>query len=150
MAIKIEGASLRYLDELYVIEQQSFKEEAFSKHQIAYLLAEYNAISLVARINGEIAGFIIGRIEMEDKLIAGHILTIDVLPNHRRKGISQQLLGEIEAIFRKEGAVECRLEVREDNAAALSLYQKLGYQKVARLEQYYGETHGLYLRKTLE
>jgi ribosomal protein S18 acetylase RimI-like enzyme len=44
---------------------------------------------------------------------------------------------------------ECRLEVREDNAAALNLYQKLGYKKVGKLEKYYGEAHGLYLQKTL-
>lgn len=148
MEIKIEGASPRHLDELYAIEQQSFKEEAFSKQQIAYLLAEYNAVSLVARVNGEIAGFVIGRIDIERKLTAGHILTIDVALIHRRSGIAQQLLREIEAIFKKKGATECRLEVREDNAAALNLYQKLGYRKVAWLERYYGEAHGLYLRKT--
>jgi ribosomal-protein-alanine N-acetyltransferase len=92
---------------------------------------------------------VIARIDVERRLIAGHILTIDVAPIHRRNGIAQKLLCEIEDLFRQKGAAECRLEVREDNVAALSLYQKLGYKKVARLEHYYGEAHGLYLRKTL-
>jgi ribosomal-protein-alanine N-acetyltransferase len=149
METQIEGASLRLLDELYEIEQQCFKDEAFPKQQIAYLLAEYNSISLVARVNGEIAGFVIGRIDVDRKLPVGHILTIDVVPIHRRKGIAQQLLREIEEIFRQKGAVECCLEVREDNDAALSLYRKLGYAKIAKLDRYYGEAHGLYLKKAL-
>jgi len=147
---RIEDASLRLLDELYEIEQQCFKDEAFPKQQIAYLLAEYNSVSLVARVNGEIAGFVIGRIDVDRKLPVGHILTVDIVPTHRRKGIGQQLLREIEEIFRQKGAVECRLEVREDNEAALSLYQKLGYAKIAKLEHFYGEAHGLYLKKALQ
>jgi len=149
METQIEGASLRLLDELCEIEQQCFKDEAFPKQQIAYLLADYNSISLVARVNGDIAGFIIGRIDIDRKLPAGHILTIDVVPIHRRKGIAQQLLREIEEIFRQKDAVECRLEVREDNDAALGLYRKLGYVKIAKLDRYYGKAHGLYLKKPL-
>jgi ribosomal protein S18 acetylase RimI-like enzyme len=79
----------------------------------------------------------------------GHILTVDIEPSHRRKGIAQKLLHEIEAIFIERGIKECRLEVREDNVAASNLYQKLGYKKVGKLEKYYGDAHGLYLKKTL-
>ncbi len=149
METKIEGASLRFLDDFFEIEKQCFLQEAFSKQQIAYLLADYNAISLAARVNGEIAGFVIGRIGMERDSHMGHILTVDVASLHRRKGIAQQLLCEMEAIFRDKGIKECRLEVREDNAAALNLYQKLGFKKVAKLEHYYRDAHGLYLRKIL-
>jgi ribosomal protein S18 acetylase RimI-like enzyme len=79
----------------------------------------------------------------------GHILTVDIAPSYRRRGIAQKLLREIEAIFKEKGVKECRLEVREDNAAALNLYQKLGYKKVGKLEKYYGDAHGLYLKKAL-
>jgi ribosomal protein S18 acetylase RimI-like enzyme len=54
---------------------------------------------------------------------------------------------ETEAIFKTKGAKECRLEVRENNAAAIGLYIKLGYEKISLLERYYGEAHGFYLRK---
>ena len=150
MESKIEGTSIRLLDELYEIEKKCFKEEAFPKQQIAHLLEDYNSVSLIARVNSEIAGFIIAQINVERKLSFGHILTIDVLPIHQRKGIAKQLLKEIEKILKEKGALECRLEVREDNAAASSLYQKLGYQKIAKLEHYYGDAHGLYLKKFLQ
>ena len=149
MKIKIEDASVRFLDKFYEIEKQCFEREAFTKQQIAYLLTNYNAIGLVARVNGEIAGFIIARIDIVRNVPFGHILTVDIEPSHRRKGIAQKLLHEIEVIFKERGIKECRLEVREDNVAASNLYQKLGYKKVGKLEKYYGNAHGLYLKKTL-
>jgi ribosomal protein S18 acetylase RimI-like enzyme len=149
MEVKIEDASIRFLDEYYDIEKQCFEREAFTKQQIAYLLTDYNAVGLAARVSGEIAGFVIGRIDIVRNASFGHILTVDILPSYRRKGIAQKLLREIEAIFREKGAKECRLEAREDNAAALSLYRKLGYKKAGTLEKYYGDAHGLYLKKTL-
>ena len=148
MDIKIEDAAIRFLDSFYEIETQCFKEEAFSKQQIGFLLEDYNGISLVAKVNGEIAGFIIGRIDLIRNQPVGHIMTIDVAPLYRRKGIGQRLMLETEELFRQKGAKECRLEVREGNVEALGLYQKLGYKKVAVLDHYYGEVHGLYLRKT--
>jgi ribosomal-protein-alanine acetyltransferase len=149
MDIETADASIRLLDELYEIEKQSFKLEAFSKQQMAYLLTEYNAVSLTARVKGELAGFIIGQIEAENNVLVGHIITIDVSPTYRRLGIAQKLLSEVEDIFKQKGIGECRLEVREDNTAALNLYLKAGYEKVGKLENYYPTAHGLYLKKKL-
>jgi len=149
MPIIIEDASITNLDRLYEIEIECFEREAFTKQQIAHLLTDYNSISLVAKVNGEIIGFIIGMVYFERNSLVGHILTIDVSPTYRRKGIAKRLLQEIEKIFKEKRVKACRLEVREDNIAALSLYQKLGYKKVARLKNYYGNAHGVYLRKDL-
>jgi ribosomal-protein-alanine N-acetyltransferase len=149
MEMTIEDASVKFLDQFYEIEKQCFEREAFSKQQIAYLLTDYNAIGLAARINNEIAGFVIGRIDVGRNVTSGHILTLDVLPPYRRKGIAQRLLLEIETVFKERGIKECRLEVREGNVAASNLYQKFGYKKVGKLEKYYGNAHGLYLKKAL-
>jgi len=149
MEVTVEDASIRHLDRLYEIEMECFEREAFTKQQIAHLLTDYNSVGLVAKVNGEIVGFIIGMVYMERKSLTGHILTIDVSPTYRRKRVAQKLLEEIEKIFKGKGVKSCYLEVREDNVAALSLYQKLGYKKVARLKHYYGNVHGMYLRKDL-
>jgi [ribosomal protein S18]-alanine N-acetyltransferase len=148
MNLRIEDATIRMLNDLYEIEKQCFEEEAFSKQQISYLLTDYNAISLIACVNDKIAGFIIGRIDLVRNQPVGHIMTIDVAPNYRRTGIGTRLMLEIEGLFKHKNAAECRLEVRERNEAALGLYFKLGYRKVAVLENYYRETNGFYLRKT--
>ena len=149
MEVKIETATIKLLDQLYQIEEQCFDEEAFTKRQIAYLLSDYNTIALVAKTNMGIAGFIIAQVEVEENDEFGHIITINVPPNYRHKGIATKLLSEIEALLKQKGITECRLEVREDNNAAIKLYHKLNYQTIGKLDRYYGKKHGLYLKKTL-
>jgi ribosomal-protein-alanine acetyltransferase len=149
MTISVEGASIRHLDRLYEIELECFKKEAFAKQQIARLLTDYNSISLVAKINDKIAGFIVATVDFERNVLGGHILTIDVSLSHRRKGIGLRLLQETEKLLREKGIRASHLEVREDNLAALKLYQKSGYRKVGRLKNYYGNANGIYLWKSL-
>jgi len=149
MPITIEDASIRHLERLYEIEMECFKKEAFTKQQIAQLLQDSNSISLVAKEDGNIIGFIIGAVSVENENIVGHILTIDVSPSHRRRGVGFKLLQEMEKIFKDRGVKICRLEAREDNVAALNLYRKLGYRKIGVLEYYYGEAHGILFEKAL-
>ncbi len=149
MNIKIETASIRLLDKLCEIENQCFDQEAFTKRQLAYLLTDYNSIGLVAKADSEIAGFIISQVEIENDAPFGHIVTLNVAPSYRRKGIGSQMLREVEKILKEKGVSESHLEVREDNAAAIKLYQNSGYKKIAKLEKYYGNKHGLFLKKTL-
>ncbi len=149
MAIKLGDVTIRLLDKLCEIEEQCFEQEAFTRHQLAYLIADYNTIGLTAMLNDEIAGFAIARVSIERNITFGHILTIDVSPAYRRKGIAQTILQGIEMILRGRDIEECRIEVRENNIAALNLYKKLGYTKIGRLEKYYGCAHGLFLKKTL-
>jgi ribosomal-protein-alanine N-acetyltransferase len=149
MEVKIEIATLKLLDQFYQIEEKCFDQEAFSKRQIAYLLTDYNTIALAAKINSNIAGFIIAQVEIEENKEFGHIITINVAPNFRRQKIATKMLHEIENLLKQKGVSECRLEVREDNHAAIKLYQTKGYQTVGKLERYYGLKHGLYLKKIL-
>ncbi len=148
MEIKIEPASAIILDKLYAIEEQCFNEEAFTKRQIAYLLTDYNTIALVAKVNNEVTGFVIIQIELDNNEF-GHIVTLNIAPSFRHKGIATKLMQEIELLLKQRGVSECHLEVREDNNAAIKLYQKLGYQTMGKLDRYYGKKHGIYLKKTL-
>ena len=145
----IETASINLVDELCEIEKQSFTAEAFTKKQIRYVLGEYNSIGLVAKLNGKIAGFLIGEIDVKNGKISGHLLTLDVAPTYRRMGIAQRLLERLEELLKQKNAIECCLEVRENNAAATNLYLKLGYKRVERLQSCYGNANGLYMRKSL-
>lgn len=149
MSITVEDASFGDLDKLYQIETECFEEEAFTKSQIARLLGDYNSISLVARVDGQIVGFVIGVIYADREALHGHIYTIEVLPACRRRGIGEKLLLEIESVFRQKDVEALSLEVREDNVAAIGLYRKLGYETVGKLKNYYRTAHGVYLRKTL-
>jgi [ribosomal protein S18]-alanine N-acetyltransferase len=149
MEVKIETATIKLLDKLYEIEEECFDQVAFTKRQIAYLLTDYNTIALVAKANSDIAGFIIAQVEVEENTEFGHIITINVTPTCRRQGIAKKLLREIETLLKQKGITESHLEVREDNNTAIKLYLNSGYQKIGKLEKYYGKKHGLYLKKTL-
>ena len=149
MYVTVQEASIKHLDKLYEIETECFKEEAFTKEQIAHLLTDCNSVSFVAKAKGEMVGFIIGRVYTERKPAVGRILTIDVSPEHRRKGIGLKLLQEVERVFRTQRVEVCYLEAREDNVAALNLYQKHGYKKVRKLKNYYENAHGVRLTKPL-
>lgn len=149
MDIQIEDASLKDLNEMFEIEKQCFTAEAFSRQQISYLLTDYNTISLAAKIDGKIAGFVILQLDMQDDVVFGHIITLNVALEFRRMGVAQRLLLECENILKSRGVFECRLEVRQDNYAAIELYKRLGYEELSLLAGYYGNKHGLYLKKNL-
>ena len=149
MSLRIEEASLSDLSRLFEIEKECFTKEAFTKEQISYLLTDHNNVSLTAKINDEIVGFIIGRIYVHEKPVVGHVLTIDVSPEHRRRGIGLKLLKAVENVFRKRNVAICYLEAREDNVAALNLYRKQGYGRVKKLKNYYGYVHGIRFKKVL-
>jgi ribosomal-protein-alanine N-acetyltransferase len=149
MTIILEDASLRDLDRLCEIEKECFDEEAFSKREIACFLTDYNSVSLVAKEKDKVVGFVIGTICFNKHTVSGHIFTIDVSPEHRRKGIAQMLFSAVEDIFVQKGVKDCVLEAREDNIAALSLYRKLGYTEMGKLKNYYGRANGVCLKKVL-
>ncbi|NIR86675.1 ribosomal protein S18-alanine N-acetyltransferase [Candidatus Bathyarchaeota archaeon] len=150
MSVSIQQATVNDLETLYEIERECFTIEAFTKEQIAYLLQNSNCVSLVAQIDDEIAGFIIGLTYLGNKVRIGHIYTIDVAVKHRRKGIGLRLLQELERIFAEKGVETCYLEVRIDNVAARELYRKQGYTETGRLKGYYPKgVHGVNLKKKL-
>jgi len=149
LSIIIHRTTIDDLERLYQIEKECFNIEAYSKEHIAYFLQNPNTVSLVAQINNEIAGFIIGLIHRQDKMITGRVFTIDVASNHRRKGVGLKLLDELERIFVKRGVKVCYLEARVDNVAARKLYRKHGYVEVKKLKKYYSGIHGVRLKKNL-
>jgi len=148
---KVESAKLLDIEELLRIERECFTKEAFTKEQIAILLRNPDAIGLLARVNSEVAGFIIGLVEKHGKIEAGHVYTIDVAVKHRRRGVGIKLLQEMENAFLKRGVETIYLEVRADNQAARRLYQKQGYAEIEPLNHYYSTgIHGLRLNKQLK
>lgn len=50
-----------------------------------------------------------------------------VLPSHRGRGIAAQMFAEVEVIARERNACKLTLEVLDGNAAARTLYQRLGF-----------------------
>ena len=107
---------------------------------------------LVAEEDGEVVGYIMCRIETGlpnlgffGLIKKGHVVSIAVMPEHRRKGIGYTLMKEAMKNMEKYNAKECFLEVRVSNQPAINLYKKLGFQVVKTIRHYYMDGEDAYL-----
>jgi len=153
MSIEIQQIRMDDVDELYDIELECFStEEAFTKEQIRHLIKNKNSIGFVAKIDHKVVGFTIGLINKNEfGDLIGHVVTIDVAMEYRRKGVGIKLLKKLESEFKTKNVKTCFLEVRIDNKAAQSLYKKLGYVEIVCLKDYYGKgVHGILFKKKLK
>jgi ribosomal-protein-alanine N-acetyltransferase len=61
------------------------------------------------------------------------------------------MLEKLETWAIQRGAEALMLEMREGNEAAMSLYQKAGYQLISRRDNYYAKgIHALIMRKEVK
>lgn len=95
-----------------------------------------NTITLVADLNGEIAGFIDARIErspdpMHREMLYCYMADIAVSHPYRNQGVGAQLLLAAEDWGRTHGAAFASLEYHVANIRAGSLYERLGYSMAA-------------------
>ena len=70
--------------------------------------------------------------------IEADILTVAVLPSHRRQGIAKEFMRQIEAYALEREASALMLEVELSNESAIKLYESLGYMKISVRMDYYG------------
>jgi len=78
------------------------------------------------------------------------ILTVGVIPQHRGQGIARELMAGITKWAINQGSIAMMLEVKTDNAAAISLYESLGYSKLNIRKDYFGTgLDALVMRKEL-
>ncbi|MCL1966612.1 MAG: ribosomal protein S18-alanine N-acetyltransferase [Fibromonadales bacterium] len=65
------------------------------------------------------------------------LLSIAVEPAERGKGLSKMLMEYCCKELAKLGVEKFFLEVRESNIAAISLYKKMGFEKISERKKYY-------------
>lgn len=82
---------------------------------------------LVAELDGAIVGSVMGGYEGHRGWV--NYLAVDAA--HRRSGLGRTLMAEVETRLRELGCPKLNLQVRDDNAAALAFYARLGFAKDA-------------------
>jgi ribosomal-protein-alanine N-acetyltransferase len=107
---------------------------------------------IVAEQNGTIIGYIMCRIEVGLASIGlgglirkGHVVSIAVLPQGRRKGVAQALMTKAVTGMRHYKAKLSYLEVRVTNDPGVSLYKKLGFEVSRTLHGYYSDGEDAYV-----
>jgi len=81
----------------------------------------------------QIVGFVIARCAEDE----WEIENVVVAPDQRRRGLGSALVRELVQEARRSVAASVLLEVRESNAAACRLYEKIGFNQIGRRPDYY-------------
>ena len=138
------------VDNMYRLEQMCFDVEAFSTHQLQYLINTRTAISFVAEYNGAFAGFIIGLTNRNRFGKYGRVYTLDVDDRFRRLGIGTVLIEALLGDLRHARCSRCFLEVKIDNSKAINLYEKIGFERCRIVPDYYSPgVNALKMKKQL-
>jgi [ribosomal protein S18]-alanine N-acetyltransferase len=112
--------------------------EAWSQADLATILPLQGCWALLAEKSSRPAGMALIR-QVADE---AELLLITVHPALRRQGIARQLLEQCRDQAQKNGANSLFLEVRANNAAALSFYEHAGFANVGRRPGYYQSKNG--------
>jgi ribosomal-protein-alanine N-acetyltransferase len=121
---------------VHAIEQDAFPDTAWS---IETFWSELAAVPetrryWVAEAHGEVVGY-------AGLLVAApesDIQTIAVASEHRGQGMGTQLLTAAMEAARDRGCGHLMLEVAADNASARRLYERHGFETLAKRSNYYG------------
>lgn len=124
--------------------------ENYSNYFFLDLYEHFPETFIVAEENGEVVGYIMCRIEaglsgFGGFIKKGHIVSIAVLPSHRRKGVGEALIKRALEGMRLYNAKQCFLEVRVSNTPAINLYKKMGFEVKKIIRGYYSDGEDAYL-----
>ncbi|NTX04101.1 GNAT family N-acetyltransferase [Myxococcus sp. CA040A] len=90
--------------------------------------------SRVARVDGEWAGLVLMARRGRVSRVAG----MGIIPSRRGQGLGGEMLRPLMAEARARGDARMVLEVIEQNAPAVKLYERLGFRRVRRLVGFVG------------
>lgn len=132
--IAIRRAERADLLDVFRIEKASFSEpwpySAFER-----VLGE--PTFLVASQGPQVLGFAVSDVTPNHGRDIGHLKDLAVRPADRNRGVGRRLVTRSLVRMAAEGATSAKLEVRESNEAARSLYRTVGFEPARRLPRYY-------------
>jgi ribosomal-protein-alanine N-acetyltransferase len=111
---------------------------AWDAHEFERLLADRAVVADGLFVGRQPLGFALSRIVLDE----AEILTVAITPEARGRGSSRPLLASHLDALARVGVRLVHLEVEEENAPALAVYRRLGFQNAGRREGYYRKADG--------
>lgn len=132
----IRHATANDLEALLRLEQRSFESDRLSRRSLRHALTHPRSnLLLVDADRSAVHGYALVRLRAGSRHARLYSLAID--PAQRGGGRGRTLLAAAERAARARGASHLRLELRKDNAPALKLYRRMGYQEFGSYLDYY-------------
>lgn len=133
------AAILRDMDPLDIegvvaIERTSYPTPWAGTMFLGELLCD-DSVALVAEEDGAVAGYLMA----SDQAGVWHVLNVCVRPESRSRGVAARLLRELFARTEGRAGRGYTLEVRTSNAAAIRLYERMGFVGEGVRPRYYSD-----------
>jgi [ribosomal protein S18]-alanine N-acetyltransferase len=135
MQAKFCAASAADLGALIDLENRSFSSDRLSPESLRRLVSSPSAAVIVVTVGQAFAGYAVVLFRAGSRVARLYSLAVE--PDHR--GLGRELLGAAEKEAASRGCSLLRLEVREDNARAINLYQRACYRRFGRKPDYYAD-----------
>jgi ribosomal-protein-alanine N-acetyltransferase len=87
--------------------------------------------------DGAVVGYVVADVTPNFGRDIGHVKDLAVADAARRRGIGRSLLGRALVTLAVDGAEVVKLEVRESNDVARTLYRDVGFDVARRVPRYY-------------
>ena len=97
---------------------------------------------LIVGVGGQgtlLASVLLGNLALSKGYDDCDLESIAVSREHRRKGVAELLIKKAMDTVEKLGLLAVLLEVRETNAPAIGLYEKVGFKKLSVRKKYYSD-----------
>ena len=131
------------MDTIVNLERAIFRpSEQYTLGFINWLCRNCTKYSYIAFMGDKPVGYIISCIEGFSR---GHVISVGVLGEYRRKGIGSELMRRSICSMVDDDADYVILEVRVSNTPAITLYRKLGFEVRDLLRAYYSDGEDGYL-----
>lgn len=134
-AFRIRRATPVDLPALLALERSAFTTDHLSPRQYRQHLDSPTALVLAAVDRSGLLGKAVVFFRSNSGI--ARLYSIAVAHGARGRGIGEALLMQAERAARRRGAKRMRLEVRQDNAAAMRLYERRGYVRFGARSGYY-------------
>lgn len=145
----IRQAQLSDLRGVKAIDQLLFGTDSYP----LFVLRQFYDISgeyfFVAETDGEIVGYMLAHYDQERS--QGWMLSLGVLPAHRGRRIGEKLMAACMGLMETKGAKTLYLTVQPDNAAGISIYNRLGFEVQEEAADYFlDDSPRLLMRKQIQ
>ena len=127
------------LGKLVALDEACFERPfRFSRAAMRLFVEAQNAWAEVAVCGDEVLAFCIAHREQIPHETVGYLVTIDVAPQHRRRGLARRLIEDAQHWLRHEGATALLLHVYGQNDEAVQFYASLGFRRGGEQPGFYG------------